>query len=96
MAHAPLTGSFPQDASLIGGPQPSPLLVTGLLDWAARWHPRQTVTSLAADGCVESRLTYADVRARAHAASVALVHKLGVTCVWRVCALGLRAAQEGG
>lgn len=72
----PLTGAFP-GAATAGAPQPAPLLVTSLLDWAARWHGSTPVTSLAPDGSVESVVPYAAVRARALAASRALA-SLGV------------------
>ena len=69
----PLAGAFPAAPGMVGAPQPTPLLVTSLLDWAARWHGSTTVTTLAPDGGVESVVPYALVRARALAAAHGLV-----------------------
>ena len=74
-----------------GGPQSTSrgLLLTDLLDRAARWFGTVPVVSLLADGTTDTR-TWADVRARALAASRALV-ALGVRPGDRVATLALNS-----
>lgn len=79
-----------------GGPQASPLLVTGLLDRAARWAGPGTGSrgciSLLADGSTLAR-SWPDIRARAHAASVAFVD-LGIKAGDNVASLALNSSAH--
>jgi hypothetical protein len=61
----------------VGAPPAASLLVTALLDSAAARRSGR-VTTLAPDGSAESTISYATLRARAHAAAKAFVHGLGV------------------
>jgi len=80
-----------------GGPQAAPLLITGLLDRAARWAGTGTgskgCVSLLADGSTRVR-PWPDVRARAHAASLALVADLGIKAGDNVATLALNSSSH--
>ena len=63
------------------GVQDQPLLVSAIVDYAARWHPRQRIHSLDVEGgCSTS--TYAELRTAALACA-ALLQSLHVRCVQR-------------
>lgn len=56
--------------------QAHPLVVSSILDHAARWHPEQEVVSVSVEGAVE-RSTYRQLHERARLAALAL-RALGV------------------
>lgn len=57
---------------MLGMMQDTPLLISGLLEYAERWHPGSEVVSRAADG-TEHRYGYADASRRARRLAAALV-----------------------
>jgi len=72
---------------MLGLMQDAPLLISGLLDYAERWHPRAEIVSRGADGR-EHRYSYAEAGRRARALASAL-SEAGIRSGDRVATLAM-------